>query len=184
MLTFVSSQAAGIRKSVDTSFAMIKELYEWYEGNIKGSVISGNDGLALSSTPPDYASAVAPTETFELSIRTNRGKDTLCPRAHFNRDWDQNPLIDSVSSDAESMLVCACRNDGNPGPHQSSVQRYKRKCNWKHTVLNLLITSVSNITFPARLAGEKRAWFLFKATDKVTHQLVTLYITAIRPSCS
>lgn len=161
-----SSQAAGIRKSVDTSFAMIKELYEWYEGNIKGSVISGNDGLALSSTPPDYASAVAPTETFELSIRTNRGKDTLCPRAHFNRDWDQNPLIDSVSSDAESMLVCACRNDGNPGPHQSSVQRYK----------------LSNITFPARLAGEKRAWFLFKATDKVTHQLVTLYITAIRPS--
>ncbi|XDG05643.1 hypothetical protein ABKA04_005258 [Annulohypoxylon sp. FPYF3050] len=161
-----SSQAAGIRKSVDTSFAMIKELYEWYEGNIKGSIISGNDGLALSLTPPDYTSAVAPTETFELSTRTSRGKDTLCPRAHFNRDWDQNPLIDSVSSDAESMLVCACRNDGSHGPHQSSVQRYK----------------LSNITFPARLAGEKRAWILFKTTDKVTHQLVTLYITAIRPS--
>ncbi|KAI1457048.1 hypothetical protein F4805DRAFT_475471 [Annulohypoxylon moriforme] len=158
-----SSQAAGIRKSVETSSAMIKELYEWYEDNIKGFKSTGSDELTSSSNPLAYDTA--PIHTFELSIRTSRGKEVICPRAHFNREWDQTSLADSVSSDTEPMLACACKPPGNPGLHQSVVQRYK----------------LSRITFPARLAGEKRAWILFKTTDRITNQLVTLYITSIHP---
>ncbi|KAI0887809.1 uncharacterized protein GGS22DRAFT_89380 [Annulohypoxylon maeteangense] len=158
-----SSQAAGIRKSVETSSAMIKELYEWYEDNVKGLKIVGNSESVPS--PPAYMPTEA-SHTFELSIRTARGKEIVCPRAYFNRDWDQISFTDSMYSDVEPMLACACRNHGNQGLHQPAVQRY----------------TLSRITFPARLAGERRSWILFKISDKVTNQLVTLYITAIHRS--
>ncbi|KAI1204995.1 uncharacterized protein F4807DRAFT_454253 [Annulohypoxylon truncatum] len=165
-----SSQAARIRKTVETSSAMIKELYEWYGDNIKGFNTTGNDKLAQSPSPPAYAStstlATAPLYTFELSIRTSREKETICPRAHFNRDGDQTSYFNSSSSEAEPMLACACQNAGGAELHKSVVQRYK----------------LSHITFPARLADDKRSWILFKTTDKATNQLVSLYITAIHPS--
>ncbi|KAI2472936.1 hypothetical protein F4781DRAFT_419828 [Annulohypoxylon bovei var. microspora] len=168
----MSSQASGIRRSVETSSAMVRELYEWYQDNIK---VTRNDHLISSSTSPAYTAytlSTAPAQTFELSIWTSRGKETICPRAYFSRDWNQTS-VDSASSEAEPMLACVCQKHGSPGSHQTAVQRYESVSEK---------SLVSHITFPARLAGENRSWILYKTIDKVTNQLVTLYITTIHPS--
>ncbi|OTA62299.1 hypothetical protein K449DRAFT_50901 [Hypoxylon sp. EC38] len=165
----VSSQTAGIKRSVEKSSDMIKELYEWYEDNIKSLKSGGNYNPIASITSTDKSFATTPGQTrhvFELSIRTSKGRETICPRAHFNRDWSQTLLDSQEYPEIENMLTCACPTHDSLAPHQVAVQRYK----------------LSLLTFPARLAGKERSWILYKTTDTVTNQLVTLYITNIHPS--
>ncbi|KAI1411473.1 hypothetical protein F5Y13DRAFT_180823 [Hypoxylon sp. FL1857] len=156
----VNSQAAGIRRSVEKSSDMIKELYEWYEDNIKGLNRDRSDDC-ISNTTPSHTHHI-----FELSIQTSRGRETICPRAHFNREWRKILSGGPEYQEIEHMLACDCRRHDGSAPHQAAVQRYK----------------LSQLTFPVQLAGKERSWILYKTTDTITNQLVTLYIAKIHPS--
>ncbi|KAI0120916.1 hypothetical protein F4776DRAFT_232491 [Hypoxylon sp. NC0597] len=165
----MSSQTAGIKRSVEKSSNMIKELYEWYEDNIKSLKRGSNGDPITGTTSTGKSFATAPSHVhhvFELSIRTSRGRETICPRAHFNHDWDPTLFGSQEYLEIEHILTCACQNRDGSALHQVGVQRYK----------------LSQLTFPARLAGKERSWILYKTTDTVTNQLVTLYITKIHPS--
>ncbi|KAI1387281.1 uncharacterized protein F4822DRAFT_430034 [Hypoxylon trugodes] len=158
----VNSQASEIKMSVEKSSKMIKELYEWYESNLKGSELTTDVTLRAES------SAIVGSDihyTFQLGLRKDQGEEIICRHAGFNNHWSQGFSTNPGCIEVEHMLVCACKDHGEPGLHQSAVKRY----------------DVSYLTFPVRLATAKRSWLLYKTSDKVTNQLVTMSITNIDP---
>ncbi|KAI1141305.1 hypothetical protein F5Y05DRAFT_256899 [Hypoxylon sp. FL0543] len=165
----VNSQAAGIRRSVEKSSNMIKELYEWYSDNIKGLNRGRSGDHVTSTTSTANSFTTTPSHirhVFELSVRTSRGRETVCPQAHFNSEWGEYLSNGSENPDLEHMLTCDCHKLDGSAPHQVAVQRYQ----------------LSQLTFPVQLVARERSWILYKTTDTVTNHLVTLYITRIHPS--
>ncbi|KAI0386393.1 hypothetical protein F5Y04DRAFT_276001 [Hypomontagnella monticulosa] len=164
----ISSQTANIKKSVDTSSDMIKELYEWYKDNLKGNRSPEDDNQVLN---PDTAAGYLATatasldHTFQLVVRTDQGSRLICPQTHFNREPDPRHSAAGGNLEAGQLFTCACPNHGGSGLHQSAVQRYM----------------LSRLTFPARVVGEERTWILYRVADRHANQFVTIYITKIHP---
>ncbi|KAI6083642.1 hypothetical protein F4821DRAFT_190588 [Hypoxylon rubiginosum] len=159
-----SSQSASIRKSVERTSDMVKELYEWYKDNLKGTLGSRDSDTVMKIVPMTNISSDAMAvhihnshHTFQLAIGTNGGREILCPEAYHNRQENQM---------AKLTFDCSCQGHGSSGLHQTAIQRYE----------------LSHLAFPVRLAAAERSWIIYKAVDRTTNQLVTLYIVQINPS--
>lgn len=125
VLMCISSQSASIRKSVERTSDMVKELYEWYKDNLKGTLGSRDSDTVMKIVPMTNISSDAMAvhihnshHTFQLAIGTNGGREILCPEAYHNRQENQM---------AKLTFDCSCQGHGSSGLHQTAIQRYERQ---------------------------------------------------------
>ncbi|KAI0517877.1 hypothetical protein F5B22DRAFT_635722 [Xylaria bambusicola] len=159
-----SSRAASIEQSLNEKLVLLEELHQWYVNNLKESKPNHQGVPTRTEMTIDAQSDIV--STFELKKKTTSNDEVVCPTASFRSEWLESFQDETLDPSSGSMFVCNCSSrDFGALPHEANVQRY----------------GLSHLIFPLRVAGDDGSWMLYKTADKITNQLIDLYIRRISP---
>ncbi|KAK2880198.1 hypothetical protein FQN49_000472 [Arthroderma sp. PD_2] len=150
----VNSQTGRIEARVNDIDSMLREIHVWFTENLKDS------SLSLQNQNLKKREGKASELDFELHADGETESRLVCPHAVLNPDF----LAHRESTSHHELFACRCStsSDGQRS-HRAEVAAF----------------ALSRFSICTRLAGNERILMLYKAIDRMTSALKSLYIKRV-----